>query len=413
MMKITKIFIYFAVYIVVLIADYLSSHSLALVLLVTMIILFMIDEILSKKIESEQSLENKQLQKIIQSNSKDAHIKNKQLLTMVSSIPWPMILLDQQGQIVMHNDLTVVSKIKNKLVHSSYMQNDLDKEVAEFVKDCFILEKELDKMIKIHNIEYQVLSIPILAKGKYRGCLILFQDISKALEKEKMQKRFIADASHELKTPIAVIKGMVEILNRDDFDDEETQKEFLFQIEQEVNRIDLLVKDLLVLSRLSNSDFSLDLNYCDMNAILERSIRSLKKALHDKGLKIEKNIQIDRFILCDEQKMEQVFINLISNAIKYSDQGVISINATSDEHQVKITVSDQGVGIRQENIEKIFERFYREDDARSRLSGGSGLGLSIVKSICDAHKAKIEVVSKVNEGSSFTIIMNDHNISDQ
>ena len=366
----------------------------------------MADEILLKKSEREQLIENKQLQEMIKSSSKDAHLKNKQLITMVANIPFPMMLVDIHGNIVMHNDLTIISNKDSHVGNISYLKNDLEDVVQEFVKDAFILEKDIDKMINIHNIEYQALHIPILAKEKYSGCLFLFQDISKAMEKEKMQKRFIADASHELKTPISVIKGMVEILNRDDFNDEETQKEFLYQIEQEVNRIDILVKDLLVLSRLSKSNLALEYSECDVNAMLLRCVNSLEKTAQQKQLTIETNLQVNRFIRCDYKKMEQVFINLLSNAIKYSDQGVIKVNAISNDKQVLISFEDQGVGIRKENLNRIFERFYREDEARSRSSGGSGLGLSIVKSIIDAHKFKIKVESEVKKGSKFTIIIN-------
>ena len=125
----------------------------------------------------------------------------------------------------------------------TYLDNPFVHGVREFIKDAFILERDMDKIININGVEFQAISIPVLAKSKYSGCLVLFQDISKTLEGEKMQKRFIADASHELKTPISVLKGMVEILNRDDFDDPITEKEFLSQMAKEVQRLDVLVKD--------------------------------------------------------------------------------------------------------------------------------------------------------------------------
>ena len=132
--------------------------------------------------------------------------------------------------------------------------------------------------IRDRNIEYQAISVPVTAKGHYSGCLVLFQDISKTLEGEKMQKRFIADASHELKTPIAVLKGMIEILNREDFHDEETQKEFLKQMEVEIERLDILVKDLLQLCLLYTSGYekwiAVTKNYALKEIFLKKGCRT-------------------------------------------------------------------------------------------------------------------------------------------
>ena len=200
-----------------------------------------------------------------------------------------------------------------------------------------------------------------------------------------MQKRFIADASHELKTPIAVIKGMVEILNREDFDDEETRREFMDQIEQEINRLDILVKDLLQLSRLSLSTVLLEREKTDLCLVIDKAVKSLEKKAEKKGLRIVKEYQNHDLVFCDPLKMSQVVLNLLSNAIKYSDRGTITLKTREEGSWYVLQVRDEGHGIVAEDLEKIFDRFYRVDDDRSRSSGGSGLGLSIVKSIVEAH----------------------------
>lgn len=350
-----------------------------------------------------QIKENLELQEEIKSTAKDAHLKNKQLLAIVGSIPFPMLLMDQFGNIVMHNNLSEISLDMPFQDDLSYLNNNFVRPISEFIKDAFILEKPLDKIMKVNGVEYQGLSVPVTAKKKYSGCLILFQDISKTLEGEKIQKRFIADASHELKTPIAVIKGMVEILNREDFDDEVTRVEFMEQIEVEINRLDVLVKDLLQLSRLSMSNPILErkkVNLCD---IIRKTIASLEKQAEKKGLSIVCDFQCQDEVFCDPGKMQQVILNLLSNAIKYSDTGTITLRTKNASPYYILEVEDQGAGLNEQQLSHIFERFYRVDDDRSRKSGGSGLGLPIVKGIIDAHGGKLEVHSTPGKGTTFSI----------
>lgn len=349
--------------------------------------------------------ENIELQEEVKSTAKDAHLKNKQLLTIVGSIPFPMILIDQFGNIVMHNSLSEISLDRPFSEDMNYLNNNFTPSVQEFIKDAFILEKQLDKILTIDGVEYQGIGIPVTAKKKYSGCLVLFQNISKTLEGEKMQKRFIADASHELKTPIAVIKGMVEILNREDFDDEETQKEFLTQIDVEINRLDVLVKDLLQLSRLSMSNPILERKKINLCTIIDKAIASLEKEAVKKGLQIKKEYQNQDDVFCDPMRMQQVILNLLSNAIKYSDTGSITLRTSSRGYFYVLEVEDQGMGLSAEDQEKIFDRFYRVDDGRSRKSGGSGLGLAITKGIIEAHSGKLEVESEKGKGTIFRVLL--------
>lgn len=349
--------------------------------------------------------ENIELQEEVKSTAKDAHLKNKQLLTIVGSIPFPMILIDQFGNIVMHNSLSEISLDRPFSEDMNYLNNNFTPSVQEFIKDAFILEKQLDKILTIDGVEYQGIGIPVTAKKKYSGCLVLFQNISKTLEGEKMQKRFIADASHELKTPIAVIKGMVEILNREDFDDEETRKEFLTQIDVEINRLNVLVKDLLQLSRLSMSNPILERKKINLCTIIDKAIASLEKEAVKKGLQIKKEYQNQDDVFCDPMRMQQVILNLLSNAIKYSDTGSITLRTSSRGHFYVLEVEDQGMGLSAEDQEKIFDRFYRVDDGRSRKSGGSGLGLAITKGIIEAHSGKLEVESEKGKGTIFRVLL--------
>lgn len=370
-------------------------------ILITAITSYLCWEYFDIKRQKSTQLENVELQVKIQSSSKDAHLKNKQLLTIATSIPFPLILLDAQGNIVMHNEVQEVCD-KEKIL-KTFQNNSLAFEAKEFLKDAFIIEKKIDQIITINEIEFQAIGVPILAKGLYRGCLILFQDISKTVEKEKMQKRFIADASHELKTPISIIKGMVEILNRENFDDTLVQKEFMQQIEKEVNRMECLIKDLLQLSRFSLSNTLVNREMIDIHQVINKACDSLEKLAKNKGIQIEKQFTFDEYLYLDEMKMSQLIMNLLNNAISYSDHGTITITSQIIINNYELHIHDQGCGIDPQEHEKIFERFYRVDVDRSRKSGGSGLGLAIVKSIVEAHKGSILIESALNKGCTFII----------
>lgn len=380
---------------------YETQWNVYVILLLLAISLYIVEVVYEQQYESKKSKENKELQEEIRSTAKDAHLKNKQLLTIVSSIPFPMLLIDQFGNIVMHNN--IASLCMSHLEPLTYLDNPFVHGVREFIKDAFILERDMDKIININGVEFQAISIPVLAKSKYSGCLVLFQDISKTLEGEKMQKRFIADASHELKTPISVLKGMVEILNRDDFDDPITEKEFLSQMAKEVQRLDVLVKDLLQLSRLSLSNVILEREKCDVCALFDKACDSLWKNAQKKQLNIQKDYQTLEYAFCDPKRMLQVILNLLSNAIKYSDSVTITLRIRMKTTYYILEVEDEGCGIQKKDMEKIFDRFYRVDDARSRQSGGSGLGLPIVRSIIEAHGGNIEVESTYGKGTLFRI----------
>lgn len=222
------------------------------------------------------------------------------------------------------------------------------------------------------------------------------------MEGERQQKRFIADASHELKTPIASIKGMAEILNRPEFDDIQTQKDFLRQISKEVNRLETVVADLLFISKMSSNKMYLDIVKNDITAVIRQAYDSVKSQFDRKGVSFIFTQQ-EIFIETDSKQMYQVFSNLLNNAIQYTDSGFVEVNIEESEDKINIMVTDTGTGISESDLPFVFERFYRSASDRSRESGGSGLGLAIVKSIILAHGGQITVSSQMQQGTVFTI----------
>ena len=376
------------------------------VVMIALIIAFIVFEKQEKSdYERRVNADNKKLVNRITSSTNDAYLKRKQLVTMVSNIPLPLLLLDKNGSAVMYNGAFEVFKTSDEKKELSYNHNDFILEVAEFVADAFILEKRTDRNMNIGGVEYEAISVPITTEGKFSGCVYLFQDISKAKEKEEMQKQFIADASHELKTPIAAIKGMSEILNREDFNDEETRKEFIYQIEQENLRLEKIVLGLLQLSKLSRDTLILNRRQLDFTDIINMSVNTNDKLLKDGEIELVKDYRSHELVFVDEEKMLTVLDNLLTNAIKYSEQGKIFLRTYNEDDYYVFEISDHGKGMKSCELDHIFDRFYRIDKDRSRFSGGIGIGLSIVKSICDAHDMNITVESKEGKGTTFKIYM--------
>lgn len=349
---------------------------------------------------------NENLLHELKTSSSDSHLKTKQLLTIVSSIPFPLLLLDEFGKIVIYNTQALAFRRSDAKIELDYLHNDFDPMIQEVIKDAFILEKEQEERIRIDDVDYQAYMVPITSHGKFSGCLILLQDMTNALSGEKMQKRFIADASHELKTPISVIKGMSEILVREDFDDPAAQKDFLNQIHVEVHRLENIVKDLLELSKLSVEQPILHRTRVNFHDLIREVCKPLQSLINEKKLQLVIDLKGEARLFCDAQKMSQVLNNLLVNAIKYSDSGTITIRAFTTEDDYYIQVQDEGCGFNVDEQNRIFERFYRINQSRARAEGGSGLGLAIVKSVIDAHGGVIEVRSELNVGTVFTIKLN-------
>ncbi len=335
-------------------------------------------------------------------SKKDMHRLETQINMIFSNIPNPLTLMDQNGKLVLYNE-----HFERFLTHSQkemidYRDEYIEKELRLFLKECYLTEKAITLTKQIQGIDYQCICVPIFEQNRYEGCLAIFQDISAATEKERLQKRFIEDASHELKTPIAAIKGMVEILNRPDFNDEEARNDFLLQIEKESKRLEFIVQDLLQLSRLQSNQLLLQKEEIDLNEIATEAINEIKNT-YKPNLEISLTSNLTDKILLDHHRAHQMIINLLKNCCIHSEATQVEIELIDHLNDVKIIIKDNGIGIAEDELQHLFERFYRVDTHRSRQSGGNGLGLSIVKSIVLAFNGDIKVVSEKGIGTQFII----------
>lgn len=236
------------------------------------------------------------------------------------------------------------------------------------------------------------------------GVMTLIQDITEHVRLDNMRKEFVADVSHELKTPITSIMGYSDTLLEGDYD-EETKNKFLTVISSEARRMAKLVTDLLTLSRYDNKKIETEATNFDLGELVKRCQEKLRFEIEKKGHNVECFVTASvPPVVADKDGIERVVLNILSNAIKYTpDNGVIKVYVGFVYNDAYIKIIDNGIGIPEEDMERIFERFYRVDKARSREMGGTGLGLSIAKEILDKNKGSIDIKSKVGKGTEVVI----------
>lgn len=373
-----------------------------LVIIFLAILLIFFDEVNIKKIKSERLLFEYQ-EKMFQIN-KQSNLRYKQLETIVTNINFPLALLDNKANFLLSNESFLRM---NNIPSISVLKEDspINNDIRVFMRESYLKESNLQRSVSINGQDYNATSITIYENNRFVGTLFIFQNITSILERERIQKRFIADASHELKTPVSAIKGMSEILNRPNFNDPETLSDFLKQIELESKRMENIINDMLSLSRYSSKNVMLELTRFNLSELVNEVHRSYSTLLKEKRLLFINDVQKDTMIYADKDKFYHIISNLLSNSIKSSDRGTIRVTAVLSSNRFEVIVQDEGIGIKQEEIPYIFDRYYRVDESRSRQTGGSGLGLAIVKAYVQAHKGQIEVSSELNKGTQFAIIL--------
>ena len=248
--------------------------------------------------------------------------------------------------------------------------------------------------------------VPVRGSGELRELAENYNTMAAQLERlDKTRNQFVSNASHELKTPLATMKIMLESIMYQPDMPVELRTEFMQDINHEIDRLTGIVTDLLTLTRMDAEKGSMKHEQVDMSALTEEVIRMLTPAAERRGQRLECAIEPGLQMLGDRARLNQVLYNLTDNALKYSpDGGRIAVSLRSDGDSLVWRVRDNGVGIPKEDLEHIFERFYRVDKARSRETGGTGLGLSIVKQLVSMHGGEITVSSEPGSGSEFRVV---------
>lgn len=337
-------------------------------------------------------------------------IQRNRLVTTLENIPSAVLMIDKHGNIVVANKTFYDIFNENTNVEQQNYEKLLHPTLKKLVVEGFRTEKPVYDQVELHLNQihqkfFDTSCVPILTRTKKRlqGMVIVLHDITQLKKLENLRRDFVANVSHELKTPITSIKGFTETLLDGAKNDEASLDMFLNIMLKESNRIQSLVDDLLDLSKIEQNT-ELDKHSIRLSKVAHHALEMIQPLAQDKNIELIDEINDNVTALADESKMSQVIVNLLSNAVNYSPPDkTITIRVYNKERCKVIEVIDQGIGIAKEETYRIFERFYRVDKARSRDSGGTGLGLSITKHIVEGYQGTIEVESELGKGSIFRV----------
>ncbi|MFA5637808.1 MAG: ATP-binding protein [Anaerovoracaceae bacterium] len=339
--------------------------------------------------------------------------KNK-LEAVLSHMADGLIAVDKSGNII-HLNQAALDLLKTNI--STALTSDYDSLIEGILYEDMSFKNLWEKSADgagtqsfetggyIYNLRYDKFQDEA---GEDSGLIIIIQDITERYKLENMQMDFVANVSHELKTPLTTIKSYTETMLEADEGDRVPSKEFLTVIDEEADRMARLVSDLLKLSRLEykrEETVKREINICEL---LKDTVSKVKIQSTAKGQQFNLLFDecLDVKVMVDKDQMEQVLLNLVTNAIKYTDnKGRIDIDLRTDNEVARIMVRDNGVGIPEKDVSRVFERFFRVDKARSREMGGTGLGLAISKQIVENHGGKLFLESKEGKGTTVTLLL--------
>ncbi|WP_345243507.1 two-component system histidine kinase PnpS [Pontibacillus salipaludis] len=340
-------------------------------------------------------------------------MQKDRLEAVINNMGNGLMLIDEKGYVNLVNRafLEHFGGQEHQYLGHVYYEAVDEVEIHKSVKEVFMTEDKVRHSfilpLQIERRFLEVLGAPIFNEAnQWKGVVLVFHDITELKNLEQMRKDFVANVSHELKTPITSIRGFSETLLDGAMSDEGLREQFITIILNESERLQSLIHDLLELSKLEKEEFTLNIEHISVPSLVKDIIPIVEQQANQKGIELEQTIDTEGYIDGDSARLKQVVINLVTNAINYTPNGgTIKLDLKDQKDFFMISVTDSGIGIPKEDVPRIFERFYRVDKARSRNSGGTGLGLAIVKHIVEAHDGNIEVESEYQKGTAFHITL--------
>lgn len=328
-----------------------------------------------------------------------------------------LILTDKKGLIIMSNDAVarlfgLTSSIEGKTLLETLRKAELMELIEKVIEtgDRISHEIEINYPRELHLV---ATASPFSIKSEVTGVVITFHDISRLKKLENIRKDFVANVSHEMKTPVTAIKGFAETLLEGTLDEKENARKFLETIKAHSERLNSLVSDLLTLSRIELGDIKIEKTTVNLNEVVDTVFNTLKEKAQKKGIDLEKQIPAElQEIQADRNRFIQILLNLVDNGIKFTEKGSVTFKVKSENSSmtdnlinfIEISIEDTGIGIPKKHIPRLGERFYRVDTARSRELGGTGLGLAIVKHLVKAHGWDMIIKSVEGKGTTVKII---------
>jgi two-component system phosphate regulon sensor histidine kinase PhoR len=338
--------------------------------------------------------------------------QRNEIEAILSSMLEGVIAIDVNERILSMNQAAAkmlkiyLPDMKGRSIQEAIRNRDLHK----FINGTLSDQKTMKGDITLHHdaeLVLDVISTPLQSgSGSLIGALAVLNDVTQLRHLEKVRRDFVANVSHEVKTPLTAIKGFVETLSTGAIEQPKEARRFLGIIEKHVDRLAAIVEDLLHLSRIEQQDDDTDIQLEEnpVRDVIRSSIQACQPKSDAKHVNIELVCDNSLNAPIDPHLLERAFVNLLDNAIKYSKEDhEVRIEAVRNDSEITVSFQDSGVGIEKKHLARLFERFYRVDPARSRQLGGTGLGLSIVKHIINGHGGHVEVESTPGKGSTFTV----------
>lgn len=330
--------------------------------------------------------------------------RNK-LSTTLKNMADGVIMTDREGAIVLTNPAAanLFGFREAAVIGRPFIEVVRDHEIDDVVKSCRKTLKEQNIQLESGTAErfLRVIAIP-LTNGDLNGILVMFQDLTELRNLQTMRREFVGNVSHELRSPLAAIKAIVETLEDGAIDDKEKARDFLTRVHGEVDRMTQMVAELTELSRIETGRAEVKREPVNFNLLIEEVVARLKPQAERQEVALSTELHPDLpAVRADRERMQQVVTNLVHNAIKFTPPGGKTVvSAVPNADSVVVSVADTGIGIAREHLPRVFERFFKADKARS--GGGTGLGLAIAKHVVQAHGGTIWVKSQEGKGSTFS-----------
>lgn len=341
--------------------------------------------------------------------------QRNELDAILNSMAEGVIAVDGQERVISMNPAAVRilgvtdEVVKGKWLHEVIRNSSFEKFLRGVIENDSVSEATFVLSTPDGELHIQASGTRLSsAKSFSRGAVIVLNDITQLKKLENMRKEFVANVSHELRTPLTSIKGFVETIRTGEYKLPDDVNQFLDIIASKTERLCSIVNDILSLSSIDRDHEQQEIAFkdADLRVIINDAMRTCNSKAIAKKINISFSMDTHLCFPMNDQLIEQAVVNLLDNAIKYSEEGMpVSITVTQEDNKAVVSVKDQGIGIPKEHQNRIFERFYRVDKARSRKLGGTGLGLSIVKNIVLAHHGQVTVESEPGKGSTFRIVL--------